>query len=106
MRTKCKNKNITILIIEIDLQKIFSINEIDLQKTFNIIITRIFNKKLLTNINFEKNLKKFFVNDIKKSFANAFIFVNNNNNFFANVFIIAFNVDFNKNVEIDYNFRN
>ena len=106
------HKHFRVNCFKFDLQKTFSIIEfymtllveINLQKTFNIImIIRVFNKKFLTKI-------FVFQNDLKKFFANAF---NNSKKFFANVFvdlvenvcIIVFNVNFNKNVEIDQKFR-
>ena len=99
------NKNNIVLIVEINLLKFSNIT----------IIIRVFNKKFLTNV-------VVFKNDFEKSFANVFdiaVFKNDLKKFFANVFvtlifdfsiknifIIAFNVDFNKNVNIDYDFRN
>ena len=80
-----------------------------MQKFLNITkIIRAFSKKLLTNVVFEKFFVNVFdivvfKNDLKKNFANVFVTL-----FFnfliENIFIIVFNVDFNKNVDIDYDF--
>ena len=98
------NKNNIALIVKINLQKSLNITK----------ITCAFNKKLLTNV-------AVFKNDLEKFFANVFdiaVFKNDFEKFFANafvtsifdfsiedIFIIVFNVDFNKNVNIDYDFR-
>ena len=88
----------------------------NLQKYLNITkVIRVFTKKLLTNV-------AVFKNDFEKFFVNAFdiaVFKNDSKKFFANVsvtsifnflieniFIIVFNVNFNKNVDIDYDFCN
>ena len=78
---------IAALFVESILQKF---SQSILRKFFNIIIViRVFNKR--------------------KSFANTFV-VDNQKVFvvkksFANVFIVIFDVDYNKNVDIDYKFR-
>ena len=102
MRVDCAriNKNNIILIVEINLQKFLNITK----------IIRAFNKKFLTNVVFEKFFTNafdivVFKNDLKKFFAN--VFVTSFFNFLVeNIFIIVFNVDFNKNVDIDHDFRN
>ena len=94
----CINKSNIVLIVKINLQKLLNITK----------IIRAFNKKLLTNVVFKKFFTNIFdivvfKNDLKKNFANVFVTL-----FFnfliENIFIIVFNVDFNKNVDIDYDF--
>ena len=106
LRVDCAriNKNNITLIVETNLQK-----PLNTTKTI-----RVFNKKLLTNTAaFKNDFKKFFVNvfnivvftnDLKKSFANALV-TSTFDFSIENVFIIAFNVDFNKNVDINHDFR-
>ena len=93
------NTNNIVLIVEINLQKFLNITK----------IIRAFNKKILTNIVFEKFFANIFdiiifKNNLKKFFANVFVTLFFNFSI-ENIFIIVFNVDFNKNVDIDYNFR-
>ena len=113
LRTKCESRDATALTVETDLQKAFSTSEADLQKTFNTMTTKASNKKLLANTSLERDPKKPFVNDTEKPFADAPISTSDFSNPFAvdfgkpsaDVPIIAFSVDFSKDVETGHGFR-
>ena len=102
-KTKCYDKIAVVITAKILSIKNFSIENFNLRlsklKSFNIIITtKDFNRKFE---NFSDS-KSFFV-DIKskKSFNKSF----KKSSIFFDVLIIRFNVDHNKNIDIDYEFR-
>ena len=98
-KTKCYDKIVVVITTEIFSAKNFSIENFSSRlskfKSFNIImITKNFNRKF-ENFSDSKSLSTDIEN--KKSFKKSLIFFD--------VSIIIFNVDHNKNVDINHKFR-